>query len=197
MNYLGHLFLSGTDEKILLGNFLGDHVTNKTVHQYDSSIQKGIELHRKIDLFTDSHPISRKLRNILFDQYRHRSRVILDLFYDYFLASDFCDFQTISLSDYVKQTSNILQKQLHLMPKSAKHYFIAMQKYGWLEGYASIDGIRLVLNQMSRRNGIDPMGSSVEILEKHYPYFKAQTHAFLHEAITHFVVGKSEYKPLL
>ena len=83
------------------------------------------------------------------------------------------------------------------MPKSAKHYFIAMQKYGWLEGYASIDGIRLVLNQMSRRIGIDPMGSSVEILEKHYPYFKAQTHAFLHDAITHFVVGKSEYKSLL
>ena len=59
-----------------------------------------------------------------------------------------------------------------------------------LEGYASIDGIRLVLNQMSRRKNMDPMGSSVEVLEKHYPHFKAQTHAFLHEVIAHFVVDK-------
>jgi acyl carrier protein phosphodiesterase len=189
MNYLGHLVLSGSNEKILLGNFLGDHVSNKTLHLYDSSIQNGIELHREIDLFTDSHPISRDLRSMLFDQYRHKSRVILDLFYDHFLAADFHDFKTISLSDYVKQTSTILQKQLYLMPKSAKHYFMAMQKYGWLEGYTSVDGIRFLLNQMSRRNNMDPMGSSVEVLEKHYPYFRAQTHAFLNEAIAHFVVN--------
>ena len=68
MNYLGHLILSGSDEKILLGNFLGDHVSNKTLHLYDSSIQKGIELQREIDLFTDSHSISRDLRAMLFDQ---------------------------------------------------------------------------------------------------------------------------------
>ena len=38
---------------------------------------------------------------------------------------------------------------------------------------------------------MDPMGPSVEVLEKHYPHFKAQTHAFLHEAIAHFVVDKN------
>ena len=187
MNYLGHLILSGSDEKILLGNFLGDHVSNKTLHLYNSTIQKGIELHREIDLFTDSHPISRELRAMLFDQYRHRSRVILDLFYDHFLAADFCDFQSVSLLDYVIKVSDILQKQLHLMPESAKDYFMAMRKYGWLEGYTSIDGIRLVLNQMSRRKNMDSMGSSVEFLEKHYPHFRTQTHTFLHQAIDHFV----------
>jgi len=190
MNYLGHLVLSGSDEKILLGNFLGDHVSNKTLHLYNSTIQRGIKLHREIDLFTDSHPISRELRAILFDQYRHQSRVILDLFYDHFLATDFRDFQVVSLSDYVIKASDILQKQLHLMPESAKHYFMAMQKYGWLKGYASLDGIRLVLNQMSRRKNMDLMGPSVEALEKHYPYFRAQTHAFLHDAIARFVVKK-------
>jgi len=190
MNYLGHLVLSGSNTKILLGNFIGDHVSDKTLQLYDSSIQNGIELHREIDLFTDSHPISQELRGILFDRYRHRSRVILDLFYDHFLAADFRHFQSISLSDYVIKVSDVLQNQLHLMPKSAKHFFMAMQKYGWLEGYASIDVVCLVLNQMSRRKDMDLMGLSVEILEKHYSYFRAQTHAFLHEAIAHFVVDK-------
>ncbi len=190
MNYLGHMVLSGGDEKILLGNFLWDHVSNKTLHLYDSSIQKGIELHREIDLFTDSHPISRELRAMLFDQYRHRSRVILDLFYDHFLAFDFRDFQGVSLSDYVIKVSDILQNQLHLMPESAKNYFIAMEKYGWLACYASIDGIRLILNQMSRRKDIEPMGMSVSILKKHYTYFRAQTHKFLNEIISHFNLHK-------
>jgi acyl carrier protein phosphodiesterase len=190
MNYLGHLILSGSDEKILLGNFLGDHVSNKMLYLYDASILKGIKLHREIDLFTDSHPISRDLRAMLFDQYRHRSRVILDLFYDHFLAANFLDYQSVSLPDYVIKVSDILQKQLHLMPKSAKHYFMAMRKYGWLEGYASIDVIRLVLNQMSKRKDMDPMGPSVKVLEKHYLHFKVQTHAFLHEAIAHFLEDK-------
>ena len=116
MNYLGHLILSGSDEKILLGNFFGDHVSNKTLHLYDSSIQKGIELRREINLFTDSNPISRDLHAMLFDKYRHQSRVILDLFYDYFLAANFRDFQGIFLFDYVIKVSDIIQKQLHLMP---------------------------------------------------------------------------------
>ena len=116
MNYLGHLILSGSDEKILLGNFLGDHVSNKMLYLYDVSIREGIKLHREIDLFTDSHPISRDLRAMLFDQYRHRSRVILDLFYDHFLAANFRDFQGVSLFDYVIKVSDFIQKQLHLMP---------------------------------------------------------------------------------
>jgi acyl carrier protein phosphodiesterase len=190
MNYLGHLVLSGNDKNILLGNFLGDHVSNKTIDQYSSAIQKGIQLHREIDLFTDSHPISRELRAMLFDKYRHRSRVILDLFYDHFLAADFHDFQIVSLFEYVIKVSDILHKQLHFMPDSAKHYFMAMRKHGWLEDYASIDCIRLVLNQMSRRKNTDLMGSSVDVLKKYYPFFRVQSHAFLHDAINHFIVNK-------
>jgi len=190
MNYLGHLVLSGDDKNILLGNFLGDHVSNKTIDQYPLSIQNGIQLHREIDVFTDSHPISRELRALLFDQYRHRSRVILDLFYDHFLAADFSDFHSTSLPDYVLGIYDILQKQLHIMPDRAKHYFLAMKKYGWLEDYASVEGTRLVLNQMSRRKGMQPMGPSVEILEKHYLYFREQTHVFLHDVIARFSVKK-------
>ena len=192
MNYLGHLILSGNDKNILLGNFLGDHVSNKTLDQYPLAIQKGIQVHRAIDIFTDSHPISRELRAVLFDQYRHRSRVILDLFYDHFLAADFSDFHNMPLPDYVDEVYDILQKQIHLMPDSAKHYFFAMRKYGWLENYASVDGIRLVLNQMSRRKQMEPMGLSVQTLEKHYSFFRERANHFLHHAISHFIAEKIE-----
>jgi len=191
MNYLGHMILSGEDKHILLGNFIGDHISNKTLHHYSLPVQKGIHLHRAIDLYTDSHPKSRALRAVLFDQYRHRSLVILDLFYDHFLAAHFEHFHPLPLSVYVQKVYDTLQQQLDLMPTSAKHYFLAMKKYGWLEGYASTEGIRLVLNQMSKRKNIDPMGDAVDLLNDDYSYFKDTALEFLEDVIDHFGLEKS------
>ncbi|MDC3079605.1 ACP phosphodiesterase [Flavobacteriaceae bacterium] len=191
MNYLGHMILSGEDENTLLGNFIGDHISNKILHHYSQSVQEGIHLHRAIDLYTDSHPKSRALRAVLFDQYRHRSRVILDLFYDHFLATHFEQFHPLPLSVYVQKVYDTLQRQLYLIPASAKHYFLAMKKYGWLEGYASTEGIRFVLNQMSKRKDIDPMGNAVNLLNDNYSYFKDNSFDFLEDVTNYFGIDKS------
>ena len=135
------MILSGEDENTLLGNFIGDHISNKTLHHYSQSVQEGIHLHRAIDLYTDSHPISRALRAVLFAQYRHRSRVILDLFYDHFLAAHFEQFHPLPLSGMCKRFM-IRFSGNRTIPASAK-LFLAMKKYRWLEGYASTEGIRL------------------------------------------------------
>ena len=57
MNFLAHLYLSGNDENIMIGNFIGDHVKGNNFLKYDESIIFGIKLHRMIDAFTDSHPL--------------------------------------------------------------------------------------------------------------------------------------------
>ena len=191
MNYLGHMILSGEDENTLLGNFIGDHISNKTLHHYSQSVQEGIQLHRAIDLYTDSHPKSRALRAVLFAPYRHRSRVILDLFYDHFLAAHFEHFHPLPLSEYVKKVYCTLQRQLDLIPASAKNYFLAMKKYRWLEDYACTEGIRLVLNQMSKRKNIAPMGNAVELLNEDYSYFKDTSFEFLEDVTDHFGLNKS------
>ena len=191
MNYLGHMILSGEDENTLLGNFIGDHISNKTLHHYSQSVQEGIQLHRAIDLYTDSHPKSRALRAVLFASYRHRSRVILDLFYDHFLAAHFEHFHPLPLSEYVQKVYYTLQRQLDLIPASAKNYFLAMKKYRWLEDYASTEGIRLVLNQMSKRKNIDPMGNAVDLLNDDYSYFKDTSFEFLEDVTVYFGFNKS------
>ena len=131
------------------------------------------------------------MRAVLFDQFRHRSRVILDLFYDHFLAVHFEQFHPLPLSVYVQKVYVTLQRQLDLMPASAKNYFLAMKKYGWLEGYVSAEGIRLVLNQMSKRKNIDPMGNAVDLLNDDYSYFKYTALDFLEDVIDHFILDKS------
>ncbi|MEC7453839.1 MAG: acyl carrier protein phosphodiesterase, partial [Bacteroidota bacterium] len=124
-------------------------------------------------------------------QYRHRSRVILDLFYDHFLAAHFEQFHPLPLSEYVQKVYDTLQRQLDLIPASAKNYFLAMKKYRWLEGYASTEGIRLVLNQMSKRKNIDPMGNAVDLLNDDYSYFKDTSFEFLKDVTDHFGFNKS------
>ena len=85
MNYLAHVYLSGSDKDLIIGNF--DLImSKKSLFNYPETIQKGILLHRKIDDFTDHHP---DLKNVtlLFPQFRHYSRVIVDMFFDHFLAA--------------------------------------------------------------------------------------------------------------
>ena len=61
MNYLAHVYLSGSDEFLCIGNFIGDHVKGKAYFDYPETIQNGILLHRKIDYFTDQHFLFKKM----------------------------------------------------------------------------------------------------------------------------------------
>ena len=56
MNYLAHIFLSGSNRKVQLGNFVGDAVKGSSYKNYPPDIAKGIQLHRAIDDYTDRHP---------------------------------------------------------------------------------------------------------------------------------------------
>lgn len=83
MNFLAHLYLSGDDSEIMVGNFIGDFVKGRNLNErFEERIVKGIELHRSIDAFTDSHPVVTLSKNRLRDKYRHYSPVIVDMFYD-------------------------------------------------------------------------------------------------------------------
>lgn len=178
MNYLAHLYLSFPHEELMVGNFIGDHITNREMAHLPPGICDGIEMHRAIDHFTDTHPVTRQLRASLFDSYRHRSRVIVDLFYDHFLAIDFESISGKSLPTFSQMAQNNLNKHLMHMPLSAQKYFEAMKKYDWLNQYASLDGVAAILEMMSRRKNIPNMGTSVEILSENYTFYKHSFYLF-------------------
>ena len=88
MNFLAHLYLSGNDPLVRLGNFIGDFVKGRDLaDRYEPAIVKGIELHRAIDEFTDQHAIVKQSKMRLRPKYRHYAPVIVDIFYDHFLAA--------------------------------------------------------------------------------------------------------------
>ena len=100
MNYLAHVYLSGTNDLIKIGNFMADSIKGNQYLNYEKEFQYGILLHRHIDSFTDSHPIYRQSKHRLHEKYGHYSGVIMDILYDHFLAKNWATYSRGKLEDF-------------------------------------------------------------------------------------------------
>jgi len=100
MNHLAHLFLSQHSEKMMIGNFIADGVKGKKYLDYEEEIARGIMMHREIDTFTDSHPIVSKSKRFFRERYGLFSPVLIDLFYDHYLARNWTSYNATPLADF-------------------------------------------------------------------------------------------------
>lgn len=182
MNYLAHIYLSGEDEELKIGNFIADSVKGKQFIHFPIRVQKGIILHRAIDTYTDSHPTVRESARRLFETYSHYSTVIVDIFYDHFLAANWEDYSTIPLDEYVQDFYMLLKRKQEILPKRVKQLMPYMIKDNWLLSYASIEGIGKILWQMNQRTGKrSKMDLAVKDLQEHYPLFEKEFISFFHD----------------
>jgi acyl carrier protein phosphodiesterase len=187
MNFLAHLYLSGNDPEIMIGNFLGDFVRGRNLlDRYSKNIALGIELHRTIDEFTDTHETVSKSKNRLRQKYRHYSSVIVDIFYDHFLAKNWHNYHHELLPDYAAHAYKIIQKNISVLPQDAQHMLPYMINGNWLVNYSKIEGIERALSGMSRRTKFDSkMDESVNELVAHYDDFKLEFESFFPELKNH------------
>ena len=155
MNYLAHAYLSGKDENILIGNFIADAVKGKATEDYATEIRRGIVLHRAIDDFTDHHPLHKASRLKLHSRYGHYSGVLVDIFYDHFLAKNWHLYSDLSLQEYTAWVYEVLNKNTAFLPERIKYMLKYMIPQNWLLNYATLEGISKVLNGMSRRTKFD------------------------------------------
>ena len=180
MNFLAHIYLSGSSDLIKIGNFIADGVRGNQYLTFDSQIQKGIVLHRAIDTFTDAHPLFRKCTQRLHSHYHHYSGVIVDVFFDHFLAKNWNLYSEESLEDFVQNFYiSLTTYEMHLTEK-AKMMQPYMIEQNWLLSYQSCDGIEKILTQMDRRTkNVSMMRNSVAELKLFYSEFEQDfTHFF-------------------
>src|SRR6476661_6072161 len=116
MNYLAHAYLSFNDPQILVGNMISDYVKGKAQFSFSGKVQKGITLHREIDRYTDSHPSTKKAKEIFRPAYRLYSGAIMDVLYDHFLANDDSEFTPVSLKEFSTRTYQQLELQAAELP---------------------------------------------------------------------------------
>ncbi len=182
MNYLAHIYLSGEDASIKIGNFIADGIHGKKYKVYPKSIQKGILLHREIDTFTDANPIFRKSTKRLHKNYSHYSGIIVDIFYDHFLAKNWKNYATLPLEEYVFYFYKLIQDNIAILPQRIQKMMPYMIADNWLVSYAKIEGIANVLKGMdTRTNHRSKMQFAINELTTYYEEFEAEFTAFFAE----------------
>lgn len=186
MNFLAHIYLSGDNEGVTIGNFIADGIKGKRYLKYPAQIQKGILLHRSIDSYTDSHPTVRKSTKRLHENYGHYSGVIVDILYDHFLAKNWKKYHDIPLDEYVNNFYELLRNSYEVLPTRIKRMMPYMISDNWLLSYATVKGISKILAQMNvRTKGKSKMNFAVLELEEFYIEFEQEFTSFFTELIDH------------
>ena len=185
MNFLAHIYLSGEDEGITIGNFIADGIKGKQYKKYPLQIQKGILLHRGIDSFTDQHPTVRQSTKRLHENYGHYSGVIVDILYDHFLAKNWKNYHSQPLDEYVGEFYEMLRKYFEILPTRIQLMMPYMIADNWLLSYATVEGISNILTQMNRRTKErSKMNLAVIELEQYYTEFETEFTCFFEELKT-------------
>lgn len=154
MNFLAHIYLSGNNEKILVGNFMGDYVKGNKYRNYPEEIQKGLLLHRSIDYFTDTHPVTRESKNHLYSHYHKYAGIVIDIFYDYLLTRNWERYSDIPLPEYVDYIFDVLRRHYEIFPQRIRNWFPNFIRNNWLIAYSTIEGMENVLHRMSSRTSL-------------------------------------------
>ena len=187
VNFLAHAYLSGDNENILFGNFIADAVKGRAFNLYPEQVQRGIQLHRMIDHYTDSHRLFKSSKKRLTNNYGKFASVIVDIFYDHYLARNWNNYSDIELNEFVSGTYKILIKNFSLLPAKSKKILPFMISQNWLVGYANFDGLTRVFNGMSRRTKKynSGMEHAVASLQKDYMLYHHEFTGFFPELINH------------
>ncbi len=154
MNILAHLFLSGNNEKIILGNFIGDYIKGKKITQYPEEVALGIRIHREIDYYTDRHGIVKIVNSFYRKKYSKYSGIVTDIVFDHFLTKTWDQFCTIIYDDYVKSRYTILNAQIKFFPGPVLQFYPFFVFNNWLKQYQTLEGIERVLKGMSKRTSL-------------------------------------------
>lgn len=185
MNFLAHIYLSGDNDLIKIGNFMADGIRGKDFEGFPPEVQKGILLHRAIDTFTDAHPIFRQGTKRLHEKYHHYAGVILDVFYDHFLAKNWQTYSAEKLEDYAANFYRSLDDNFSILTDRTIHMLPVMKAHNWLVSYATLEGIARIMYNMDRRTGNESgMASSTIELTAHYHEFEKEFTEFFEEIRT-------------
>jgi len=156
MNYLAHLFLADCDRLSLLGNLMGDFVKGRLDNTYPDGVTNGLILHRQIDKFTDNHTVFKESRRRISGELARFSGVLVDVFYDHFLATNWPLFSSVSFEHQTDKWIELLEGNTEF-PLPEKFVFVldAIKRDKMLHLYQTTDGVEFVLQRLSNRIRFD------------------------------------------
>lgn len=191
MNFLAHLYLSGNDVEIRLGNFIGDYVKGKRLDNYPTKIQKGIRLHRAIDTLTDNHPSTKICNAIIKPEFGRYSGVVTDVLFDHILAAEWPSYSKRNLKNFTRTFYMQMLQRYHLLPQDVRRFLPFMIQSNRLYSYKSTDGIHRALEIMSNHTSLpDKAAYATSQLSQNIYIYKSQFKVLFSDLMA---LSKSEY----
>ncbi|KAF1052379.1 MAG: Acyl carrier protein phosphodiesterase [Stenotrophomonas maltophilia] len=170
MNYLAHLHLGGPAPAQLLGSLYGDFVKGPLAGRWPADIEAAIRLHRRIDAFTDAHPLILAAKTRFPQARRRLAGVLLDVFFDHCLARDWAQFSAEPLGHFTQRVYGVLGATPAL-PERLARIAPRMAAQDWLGSYRDFAVLEDVLTGMSRRLSRPELlaGAWEELVERYEP----------------------------
>ena len=158
---------------------MGDYVKGRDYQFFPEEVKKGILIHRDIDSFTDMHLITRRNKVRVAPRYHKYAGIVIDIFYDHFLACLWDQYSDLPLQDFVNRTYDLLKRNYKVLPDAIKRWFPTFLENNWMMAYRSVDGIELVLERMSANTSLPNHASyATEVLKEQYSYFEEDFQEF-------------------
>lgn len=194
MNFLAHAFLAGPLVEDRVGGVIGDFVKGRLQPLppgLSAALADGVMLHRRIDSFADTHPAFRRSRERVSATRRRVGGIMVDLFYDHFLARHWARFSDQSLEAFTAQTYAFIAAHPGPLPADFLPVFRRMAADDWLAAYRDVAHVARALDRMAqfRLRRPNPLGGAAEELLRDYAGFEADFFAFLPDALA-FAAGE-------
>jgi acyl carrier protein phosphodiesterase len=190
MNWLAHLFLSEPNVENRLGNLLADIVKGSARQGLNSNILRGIECHQVIDKFTDCHLVVQRSKERISSGYRRFAGVLVDVFYDHFLAKNWSKYSKVTLDEFTAEIYESFQAYQGQIPIAVREVITRVAVEDWLGAYRNVLGVENTLGRISkrlsmRRNRTFLLNLAVSELTTHYDALEYDFLEFFPELLLH------------
>ncbi len=120
MNWLAHVLLSEEHIDFQVGNFIADPLKAKAWENSSDNLKRGMQLHKKIDSFSDKHYAFKNSKTRLKEKGLLRG-IIVDFTYDYLLSKNWDNFCNKPLDEFMNEFYKNANTQKELYPHFAKN----------------------------------------------------------------------------
>ena len=150
MNWLAHVFLSKPHIEHQLGNLLADPLKGKAWEGASPFVHEGIEVHKLIDTFTDTHPIVSQSKARLV-QRGHLKGVVIDILHDHFLSLHWDRYSSIPLESFLHTFRTEAPLVIPTYPPQAKRVIERVIQNRQLGSYIKMEGVHAAFGRIDKR----------------------------------------------
>ena len=184
MNYLAHLLLADRTSNSLLGSLMGDFVKGPVDRAMSEPLRAAIVQHRRVDSFTDAHAIVKRSKGRISPEFRRYAGILIDVFYDHFLATQWVSFSDQPLSTFTTQVYAQLEQNSHFAPDRMQRTLHYMIHFDLLGSYQQMNGIhRALCGIESRLKRPSQLGRGIIELQQNHNALLADFMDFFPELI--------------